>query len=186
MRTQLLIIAVVVAAACSTKHKAEEPLPPIDTSRLSHEQHAQIPCDNCHRPSEPRPGVDEHKPCDDGACHRKDFLAPPGKLCEVCHKSVTSPPLAAPLRNYPSDGLWQALPPVFSHRTHMDAGKMEKQVGFHVACADCHMRDGKRITPDHAACARCHAAEVGLEKAPPMEQCAGCHQAGARPRTRAR
>ena len=186
MRKLLLIIAVLVGTACSTKRKAAEPLPPVDPTRLSHERHAQIPCDNCHRPSEARPGVDEHKPCDDGACHRKDFLAPPGKLCQVCHTSVTSPPLAAPLRNYPSDDLWQSLPPVFSHKRHMDAKRMEDQVGFHVACVDCHVRNGKRITPDHAACARCHAAEVGLPKAPPMEQCAGCHQQGARPRQRAR
>lgn len=164
----------------------DEPLPPVDPSRISHQQHAQIPCDNCHRPSEARPGQDEHKPCDDGACHRKEFLAPPGKLCEVCHTFVSSTPLEAPLKKYPSDDLWQSLPPEFSHAKHMDKKAMEDKVGFHVACADCHMRDGQRITPDHATCSRCHAAEVGLQKAPPMERCGGCHQQGARPRVRDR
>lgn len=184
MHRQLLIL--VVAVACSTKQRPAEPLPPVDPTRLSHAQHAHVPCDNCHRPGQGRPGVDEHKPCDDGACHRREFLAPPGKLCQVCHTSVTAPPLAAPLRTYPSDDLWQSQPPVFSHAQHMDAKRMEDQVGFHVACTDCHMRDGRRVTPDHAACARCHAAEVGLEKAPQMERCAGCHENGARPRERAR
>src|SRR5512139_3294538 len=114
MRAQLLmIVAILVVAACASKRRADEPLPPIDPTRLSHAQHAQIPCGGCHRSSDKRPGADEHKPCDDGACHRKDFLAPPGNLCKVCHESVTSPPLAAPLRNYPSEDLWQSLPPVF-------------------------------------------------------------------------
>jgi len=186
MRAQLLIIATLLVVACNGKQRADEPLPPIDPTRLSHARHAQLPCDKCHRTTEVRPGADEHKPCDDGACHRKEFLSPPGALCKVCHESVTSTPLHAPLRNYPSDDLWQSLPPVFSHRLHMDAKKMEGQVGFHVACADCHVRDANRVTPAHDACTRCHAAEVGLQKAPPMENCAGCHKPGARPRKRAR
>ena len=186
MRAQLLIIAAIVLIGCTGKRRADEPLPPLDPTRLSHARHAQIACDNCHRTSDARPGVDEHRPCDDGACHRKEFLAPPGDFCKVCHESVTSPPLAAPLRKYPSDDLWQSLPPVFSHRLHMDAGRMESQVGFHVACADCHMRDGKRVTPDHETCTRCHAAEVGLAKAPTMTACTTCHTTGARPRKRAR
>ena len=187
MRAQLLIISAIVAvAACTSKRRADEPLPPIDPTRMSHARHAQIPCGGCHRSSEQRPGADEHRPCDDGACHRKEFLAQPGNVCRVCHEAITSQPLTAPLRAYPSDDLWQSLPPVFSHRQHMNAKRMESEVGFHVACADCHVRDGKRVTPDHAACARCHAAEVGLSTAPTMADCAGCHKSGARPRKRAR
>jgi hypothetical protein len=187
MRAQSWIIAaIIVLGACNTSRRTDEPLPPIDPTRLSHARHAQIPCDGCHRTSDPRPGADQHKPCDDGACHHKEFLAKPGDFCKVCHEVISSPPLQTKLRKYPAEDLWQSLPPVFSHRQHMDAGKMEKAVGFHVACADCHVRDGKRVTPNHAACARCHAAEVGLTKAPPMEDCAGCHKTGARPRKRAR
>ena len=186
MRQSWIIAAIIVVGACNTARRTDEPLPPIDPTRLSHARHAQIPCDGCHRTNEPRPGVDQHRPCDDGACHRKEFLAPPGDFCKVCHASITSPPLQHKLRKYPSEDLWQSMPPVFSHRQHMDAGKMEKEVGFHVACTDCHVRDGKRETPNHAACARCHAAEVGLTKAPPMEDCDGCHKTGARPRKRVR
>ena len=175
-----------LVVACSAKRRVDEPLPPIDRTRLSHERHEQIPCTGCHRPSDQRPGIDDHKPCDDGACHRKEFLSPPGDLCRVCHEWITVAPLATKLRPYPSEDLWQSLPPVFSHRRHMDAAGMEDKVGFHVACADCHVRDGGRVTPGHAACARCHAAEVALEKAPPMEDCGGCHRAGMRPRKRQR
>ncbi len=174
-------------AACSPPRVAELPLPPLDPTRLSHARHAQIPCGGCHRP-DARPGKDDHRPCDDGACHRKDFLGPPGRLCEVCHVEVkTEPALAAPLKPYPSDDAWQALPPRFSHRRHLDAKLMEQRVGFHVTCADCHTRgDGVRTRPDHAVCARCHAPEVGLPGAPQMASCAGCHLPEARVRTRAR
>jgi hypothetical protein len=191
---RLLVMALACAiaagaafAACSAARRVEAPPPPVDPTRLSHAQHAQIPCEGCHR-ADARPGADDHKPCDDGACHRKDFLGPPGKLCEVCHKAVTTQPaLAAPLKPFPSDDAWQALPPRFSHRRHLDARLMEQRVGFHVTCADCHTRgDGVRTRPDHAVCARCHAAEVGLPGAPKMESCAGCHLPQPRVRTRAR
>ena len=185
MRAQLLVFVFLIA--CTPKKRADEPLPPIDPTRLSHEQHAQVPCTNCHRSGEKRPGISDHRPCDDPACHRKEFLSPPGNLCKVCHEKVTTVPIDAPLRKYPNEDLWQSLPPVFSHKRHMDAGKMEQAVGFHVACTDCHLRDGKRAVPDHAVCARCHAAEVGLTKAPAMEDCNGCHRAASqRPRKRVR
>lgn len=173
--------------ACAPARRAEAPLPPNDPTRLSHAQHAQIPCGGCHRGTA-RPGADDHKPCDDGACHKKEFLGPPGRFCEVCHAAIrTEPALSAPLKPYPSDDAWQALPPRFSHRRHLDARLMEQRVGFHVACADCHVRgDGARARPDHAVCARCHAAEVALPRAPRMESCDGCHQPRSRVRTRAR
>jgi len=186
-RVCAVVACAVVAAACTTVRRAETPPPPVDPTRLSHVQHAKISCGVCHR-VDARPGADDHRPCDDGACHRKDFLRPPGKLCEVCHlKITTEPALAAPLKPYPSDDAWQSLPPTFSHRRHLDARLMEQRVGFHVSCSDCHTRgDGARARPDHAVCGRCHAAEVELLRAPPMESCAGCHVAGARPRTRGR
>jgi len=175
------------AVACSQVRRADAPPPPVDPTRISHAQHAQIPCGGCHR-ADARPGADDHKPCDDGACHRKDFLLPPGRLCQVCHVGVaTEPALSAPMKPFPSDDAWQALPPRFSHRRHLDARLMEQRVGFHVSCADCHTRgEGVRSRPDHAVCARCHAAEVGLAGAPRMEGCADCHLRDARLRTRAR
>jgi hypothetical protein len=174
-------------AACSSSRRTDVPAPPIDPTRLSHERHAQIPCGGCHRTSA-RPGADDHKPCDDGACHKKEFLGLPGLFCRVCHKGVTTSPLAAPLRPYPAtDDAWQSLPPVFSHAKHLDSGRMERSVGFHVSCNDCHVdSNNARARPDHAVCARCHAAEVALAKAPRMEDCAGCHKKGAQQRTRSR
>ena len=183
----LQIALLIVVGACTPSRRADAPAPPVDPTRLDHTQHQQVPCGNCHRSSTARPGADDHKPCDDGACHKQQFLAPPGRLCQTCHKAVTTSPLAAPLKDYPIDDAWQALPPAFSHRQHMDAGVMENRVGFHIACADCHTRgDGTHARPNHAICSRCHAAEVALPKAPRMEDCDGCHRGSPRPRTRAR
>ncbi len=183
---RLLIAVVAWVAACAPPRTAEVPLPPADKSRLSHEQHGQLPCSGCHR-SDARPGADDHKPCDDGACHRKEFLATPGPFCLVCHTKISPQPLTAPLKPYPIEDAWQAQPSRFSHKRHLDAGLIEARVGFHVACADCHERDGKKARPDHDTCSRCHSAEAGLaDKAPYMEDCAGCHQPGAHERTRAR
>lgn len=185
MQSRLLIAVVALVAACTPPRTLDVPLPPQDPTRLSHEQHAQIPCGGCHR-SAARPGTEDHKPCDDGACHRTEFLKAPGALCQVCHTKVTPQPLAAPLKAYPSDDPWQTQPSRFSHKRHLDAGLMESRVGFHVACDDCHSRDGKKSQPDHATCSRCHAAEAGLVRAPHMQDCKGCHQPGAQERTRAR
>ncbi len=182
----LLVLVIAVTIGCTPTRSADAPVVPLDPSRLSHEVHAQIACTDCHR-SDRRPGSDDHKPCDDGQCHRKDFLAPPGKLCEVCHVKVTASPLQAPLKVFPSDDAWQSLPPRFSHQRHLDRGKMEGQVGFHVICIDCHTRgDGSLQRPDHATCARCHAAEAGLPHGPRMEDCKQCHTAGTQQRTRTR
>ncbi len=187
-RTLLLIVvacAVVLAGACSQAKRREVPVPPIDSSRLSHVQHAAIPCVGCHRGDAP-PGADDHAPCDE-ACHRQEFLRPPGRLCQVCHTRVTTSPLAAPLKKYPLEDAWRTEPSRFSHQRHLDAGAMERRVGFHVSCADCHVRDGAKVPPDHATCARCHAPEAALpDQTPRMGDCRGCHLDGARPRTRAR
>lgn len=192
MRFLLIALVALGFVACSQQRATELPLPPTDPSRLSHPQHAQIACGACHRPQK-RPGADEHRPCDDAACHAKEFLAQPGKLCQVCHTKVTATPLErdgggleAPLKPYPLEDPWQTLPSKFSHRRHLDSGLMESRVGFHVACVDCHVRDGMKAPPDHATCSRCHAPEANLPKAPKMTECAACHQTGSRERNRAR
>jgi hypothetical protein len=174
---------VLIVFACGSSRRAEVPMPPMDPTRLSHEQHAQIPCVGCHRSGE-RPGADQHRPCDDGACHRSAFLKPPSTLCRVCHTNVTVQPLTAPLRPYPIEDPWQAMPSKFSHKRHLDAGKLEARVGFHVSCSDCHVRGEQQARPDHATCSRCHASEAKLTDAPRMEECSACHQAGARERVR--
>jgi len=131
-----------------------------------------------------RPGSDDHKPCDQ--CHKQAFLAQPGELCKVCHTKVTANPLDAPLKPYPIGDLWRAEPVRFSHALHMDLKRMENRVGFHVACADCHVRDGTLAPANHATCARCHAAETKLENAPSMARCQDCHKSGVNLRNRKR
>jgi hypothetical protein len=183
MIRQLLWIFMLVAA-CTPPRRSDAPIPPVDPARINHAQHTQITCDNCHR-SGTRPGADDHKPCDNGACHKQEFMKPPGLFCRICHKDVTTQPLVAKLKDYPIVDPWQSLPPKFSHRRHLDAGLMEARVGFHVACADCH-GDGNQTRPNHATCSRCHAGEASLPKAPRMEDCKDCHTSGARLRERKR
>ncbi len=186
MTTRHLWFVVALLAACTPSRRSDAPSPPIDPTRMNHERHAQITCDGCHRP-EGRPGGDDHKPCDDGACHETKFLEAPSLFCQVCHERVETRPLAAPLKKYPSEDPWQSLPPVFSHRRHLNRERMESRVGFHIACIDCHARtDGTLQRPDHATCSRCHAVEAALTGAPSMKSCDGCHKGTARPRTRAR
>ena len=184
---RVILLIAVMLAACSSQVAPEVPLAKHDPTRISHVQHAQVGCVECHTMGA-RPGSDDHKPCD--RCHAQAFLVQPGELCKVCHVDVTPPragePLAAPLRAYPSEDIWQAEPSQFSHRTHMDAGKLESAVGFHVTCNDCHVRDGKLVRPDHAICARCHAAEASPKGLVTMAQCTGCHTATDQLRTRAR
>ncbi len=190
----IALVAVLIAInGCNSARRTDAPSAPLDPTRMSHERHAQIPCISCHRATQTadlatvRPGSDDHKPCDDGACHRKEFVGAPGLFCQVCHLPVTTNPLSAPLKPYPSDDAWQSLPPQFSHRKHLDAGKMEASVGFHVACADCHsFVENKLAPPDHATCARCHAAEARLQNAPRMDACGQCHQPGIQERQQRR
>ena len=179
----MFVIAIALVAACTPPRVADAPLPATDPTRLSHDRHARIACVTCHV-GETRPGADDHKPCD--RCHKQAFLSPPGELCKVCHTKITTNPLAAPLRPYPAEDIWQAEPAAFSHRAHLDASHMEGSVGFHVECTDCHVRDGKLVRPDHATCARCHAAEASPTGVVTMTDCARCHSQTPQLRTRAR
>jgi hypothetical protein len=180
-----LAIALVATClvACSTPRAAEVPLPPIDKTRLPHERHAQMQCIACHTMGQ-RPGANDHAPCDD--CHKAAFVAAPGELCNVCHTKVTANPLTAPLRPYPVADIWEAEPTKFSHRIHLDAGRMEGSVGFHVVCADCHVENGKLTRPDHETCARCHANEASPRGVVQMSDCQNCHEKTPQLRTRSR
>jgi hypothetical protein len=176
MTRHLVIAVVALAVACTPQRRASAPLPAVDEARISHDRHAQIACGECHRGTA-RPGADDHRPCDDGACHRKDFTGEPTRLCKVCHTAITAKPLTAPLKAYPVDDAWQAQPSRFSHQRHLAGPAMEDRVGFHVTCTDCHTRgDTGLARPDHAACTRCHASEVALVGAPRMEDCRACHE----------
>jgi hypothetical protein len=177
------IVVLLAVLGCAPPRVVEPPAPAADASRLSHAQHAAIGCTECHQMGT-RPGSRDHAPCD--TCHRAAFLAQPGPLCEVCHTKVETSPLVAPLRPYPIEDPWQAEPPRFSHRSHLDAGRMENRVGFHITCLDCHVSasDGQLARPDHATCARCHAREASGK--PTMDDCGDCHQRDSQLRSRAR
>ena len=71
MIRQLLVVVALIVAACTPQRKREVPAPPTDPTRLDHAQHAHVACGNCHR--DKRPGLDDHKPCDDAVCHKREF-----------------------------------------------------------------------------------------------------------------
>jgi hypothetical protein len=179
-----ILVALTLLGACRGRAPGEIAPVIVETDRFPHERHDTIECTECHDPAAVAagiveiPGSDDHAPCDRGQCHQKEFVAEPGPLCRVCHVAVDvtgdSPPLMVP---YPRTAGWRVIPARFSHELHLDLGRIENAVGFHVACNDCHTQ-GDTDVPGiggHAECARCHAAEVGLDKAPAMNDCKGCH-----------
>lgn len=180
----LVLFVVASGVGCSQPHRADAPAIPADPTRLSHAQHAMVACIGCHK-TDARPGQ-EHQPCVD--CHKQAFLDPPGTLCRVCHEPIQASPLVAALRPYPADDAWQSEPPKFDHKLHLDRARIEKSVGFHVECADCHAIDDNGLArPNHATCGRCHAPEAKLARGPDMATgCAGCHTPTSQERTRHR
>jgi hypothetical protein len=157
-------------------------------------------CGDCHDSASvragkvARPGAMNHAPCDD--CHRAEFFKPPGPMCKVCHVSVDptaprapqavagsaatdAPVSASPLQPFPQRGRSQVLASAFSHKQHLDRGEMDGAVGFHVDCADCHVRDQAKepTQPQHAQCARCHEEQARAKSKLPMDNCTGCHPA---------
>jgi len=167
-----------------------------DAFRFPHAVHAETTCVECHdlgavlAGRRAVPGADDHAPCDRDNCHRAEFVAAPGAFCTMCHSEL-DPTGAEPttLAPYPPIVGGRALAAEFSHEVHVDYGKMEASVGFHVACSDCHTRDPEASDPqlpDHATCNRCHAAEAAPNGAPRMEECGRCHSARDRAQTRSR
>lgn len=140
-------------------------------------------CLECHRSSTGsptqliRPGADDHSPCDREQCHGAAFHSPPGPLCLICHEPPVEPLPTTAVRPYPPVQGMKHLASDFSHRLHLDAGRMERAVGFHVSCTDCHAwaDAGHLAVPDHSTCARCHASEATREKMPVMNDCGRCH-----------
>jgi len=168
---------------------------PVESDRFPHAVHTGdkpeirnwqgrgLGCKDCHDAGAvvegrvARPGTNQHAPCDD--CHKAEFAKPPGPLCRVCHQSVDPTHRgASPLQNYPERGVTQTLKSSFSHRTHLNAGKMEAATGAHIACGDCHERNETTRDPQvpgHKACARCHEQNPGVKAKLGMANCAGCH-----------
>ena len=175
-----------VACGSRSTVPGERLAPPaeVKTDRFPHELHSsarmKLGCVECHDAASvlagkvARPGANQHAPCDDNKCHQAEFAKPPGALCRVCHASVDPTKAgASPLQGYPERGATQVLSSSFSHRQHLDKGRMESEVGTHVTCTDCHARDAKQdpVLPGHAQCAQCHASKVK----PVMTACEACH-----------
>lgn len=180
-----IAIAVAAVAACRARRPtgvvvavADEP------DRFPHDRHAArgLGCAECHADGT-RPGANDHAPCDRGQCHDEAFRTTPGALCNVCHTAIDVSGGEAALRPYPLEGGMRVLPSRFAHALHLDPIRLERAVGFHVACIDCHSpRDDRDApaAPGHIECARCHAPEVGLDEAPAMTSCDGCHDMAER------
>jgi hypothetical protein len=194
------VVCACVLVACGSAARTPAPTDKpgdrivVDTDRFPHGLHTSdkprirgwqgrgLGCTDCHEAEAvragrvARPGTNKHAPCDD--CHADEFYKPPGKLCRVCHVSVD--PFTkggSPLQPYPERGATQTLAATFSHRLHLDYGKMESAAGAHVACTDCHDRDATRepILPGHKQCARCHETAAKVKAVLGMATCAGCH-----------
>ncbi len=190
------IAAFVAVAGCrGPQIQNAAPIAETEEGRFPHTQHAKEPCVSCHSLSAvlagrlARPGSRDHAPCDRDQCHRKDFLRPPGKLCAVCHAKVdpTKPGSSVPAP-YPPEHGPRTLASRFSHSAHLDYGAMEKQVGFHVSCTDCHIFDASDVLkrPGHAVCERCHAPGAAPPGSPTLRECEKCHSPRARKPSRLR
>ncbi len=206
MRVAILSLAITVGVVIGCGSSRDRTTPSgvartgsiaVDTDRFPHGLHTGdrpeirgwqgrgLGCADCHETAAvkegrvARPGTNEHAPCDD--CHKAEFGKPPGPLCKVCHSAVD--PFAkgsSPLQTYPERGTTQSLASRFSHRLHLDKGKMEDATGAHVACGDCHARDAQSrdpLVPGHHACARCHEQNATVKAKLAMETCVGCHPA---------
>jgi hypothetical protein len=166
-----------------------------DKGRFPHQLHNTTRCVECHQlrsvlAGKPAvPGTNDHAPCDREQCHRTDFLGKPGKLCRVCHERVD--PMVkggTTLKAYPPVRGRRALASKFNHAKHLDYGAMERAVGFHVSCRDCHVADskGKLAPAQHTVCARCHAPEAARPGTPALSKCDACHEPRRKKPTRLR
>ena len=194
---RLAFLAIVLVAACrrggTTETIAAESGP--QAFRFPHqaEPHEKLECVVCHPAKDvaagtpARPGRDDHAPCDGAACHAKEFQKTPDRLCTLCHAAVGISPGTTRPAPYPPEIGPRERPAEFSHARHLDKGRMDRAVGFHVACVDCHDRPQEAADPPlprHAACGRCHGLPRG--PAPKMTACKGCHEDGTPSPPRAR
>jgi len=208
------VIATLLIAACGSGRSTTTPSRAIgaggsiavETDRFPHGVHTGerpeirnwqgrgLFCADCHDAAAvregrvARPGANQHAPCDD--CHKAEFGKPPGKLCKVCHAEVDPFRTGrSPLQKYPERGVTQVLASTFSHRLHLDRGRMEQASGAHVSCVDCHERSADTrdpLVPGHKVCVRCHEQAAKVKGALPMDKCAGCHPQRAVELTRGR
>ena len=183
----LVCLALVALAAGACRRSRSTDIAVVDPAegRFPHPKHRDLACTECHDPAavlsgEPaRPGADDHAPCDRDRCHRAEFLRAPGPLCEMCHDKIGMAAGATTLAPYPPASGGRSLASEFSHRQHLNFDAMEKSVGFHVSCTDCHdfqTEGGELSAPNHAVCGRCHAPEAAPKGSPSLVECDRCHQ----------
>jgi len=189
------LCAIVAALSCRAERGTTLPLlVETEKGRFPHAKHTTTTCITCHSVSAvlsgkpARPGANDHAPCDRNQCHKAEFLKPPGDFCKMCHSAVgvalggvTSPAPYPPIKGP------RAMASNFSHAKHLDYALMEKRVGFHVSCTDCHKLGDRGLTrPGHKVCARCHAREAAPTRAPSLRDCAACHSPKTKKPTRLR
>jgi hypothetical protein len=189
--TAVLLLGVLGMSGCRRRVVLPAPVV-VETGRFPHGAHDTLACTGCHdldavlTGRTARPGGRDHAPCDGEQCHREAFLAAPGPLCEICHQAVAPAQSGeSPLVPYPPIQGRRALASAFSHARHLNFARMEKHVGFHVWCSDCHQparaeapgdpRAGTMTLPGHDVCGRCHAPEAAPPDVPHMQQCRACH-----------
>jgi hypothetical protein len=170
------IAMVGLLASCQMRPPPQLVLPE-EPQRFPHEPHTVVACTGCHQEGL-RPGSHGHAPC--LTCHAEQFALAAENVCSICHEpaDATQAASAGPVKTFPPTSPRQHLPSRFSHAGHLQASAMEKSVGFHLDCADCHRRtrDATGLArPGHSTCSRCHAPEVQLAGAPSMEACDRCH-----------
>ncbi|MFH0899851.1 MAG: hypothetical protein V2A73_04400 [Pseudomonadota bacterium] len=195
----MLCLLVLLAASCTGTRRGPDKNSRAQTGattpgRFPHETpaHVALACTKCHSaeysgsstdPEKPkRPGADEHSPCDQAGCHRDVFFARPGRFCLLCHRSLSAwQPGGMELAPYPPQLGPRALVAEFSHRMHLDKTMMDRRMGFHPACNDCHrpVGDDKDMAlPKHTDCVRCHNAKSTGAR-PSIDSCRSCHDGRA-------
>lgn len=192
MKLRGLVATIALLAACRGGRSDGPTVRESVEGRFPHQRHAALACTACHdgasvaRGVPATPGARDHAPCDDSGCHRERFLEAPGPLCSMCHRPDEDRVAPGGPLVYPPAVGPRALASRFSHQTHLDYGAMERAVGFHVACSDCHVANeaGELTRPGHAVCNRCHAPEAAPTGAPVMTACEDCHRPHANPPSR--
>jgi Cytochrome c7 and related cytochrome c len=155
-----------------SKNMTQLKLSPVITkvSRFDHNrsEHKQD-CSFCHVrvTNDVIPKFPYHTACID--CHVPDFTSTVSQMCAVCHEM----PLAAKVKtvrftpNLSEFGLKS-----FSHRDHMDPGKMKTKEP--PKCLSCHRFDAGELRanfPSHPECYSCHTHQARQK----LGTCETCH-----------
>ena len=184
MRTILIALVALGVLACTQSRAADSPLPPIDPTRLSHAQHAQVPCGvPPHRRRGPARMTTSRATT---ARATRRIPRPPGELCQVCHTRSRPRPLAAPLKPYPLEDAWQTSRR--SSRTSRTSTRADggQASGFTSRASTATCATARRPRPITRRARAVMPPRPSLPNAPKMADCAGCHENGRARAHRAR